>query len=162
MSLRIFVQVLKKVGNTTKRLRDFNKNHTMKSSISENPTIEVWSSYKEKCGISIIFPEARSWMCVGCVQDHGCVLLFFFFFTKADRKIGRGLIYIGGHLAPFHRLFIQNSQIKILRFSFSSAWSKDLITVSLRMTWPTTDPRGRVASSEVCPLLLCSTSYWEV
>ena len=63
-SPRKFALFWKKRENTPKRHKNLNENHTIKFSVSENPTVEVLSSYLQKCGILNFLPEERSRICM--------------------------------------------------------------------------------------------------
>ena len=55
---------------------NFSENHKIRLSVSENPNVEVPSSYLQKCGISNFLPEDRSRMPV-----YLFVFAFFLFFV---------------------------------------------------------------------------------
>ena len=63
---------------TPPKSHSLNENHTIRFSVSENPTVEVSSFYLQKCGILYFLPEGRSRMRL-------FVCLFFCFFPQADR-----------------------------------------------------------------------------
>ena len=55
--------IFEKERNVLEKSRDPNENHTIRFSMSENPTVDILSSYLQKwCILCYFFPEQRSWM----------------------------------------------------------------------------------------------------
>ena len=66
--------IFEKAENTPKTSSDLNENDTIKLGIPENRTVDVSSSYVQKCGTLQFFCQKR---------DHGCefICLFFVLFS---------------------------------------------------------------------------------
>ena len=79
-SLRKLTWFSKKVGNIPEKSSDLNENRTIRLIISENPNLEVSSSYLQKC-------DFLYWFVVCLKTDRAYVFICFIFVFPRDDLI---------------------------------------------------------------------------